>query len=95
VPREISDSAGEIVVGVRPEHFEIGGLGVEMQVEVVEELGADAYLYGRVTRPDNALGQSVVVRADGHNPPLRGTRLRLRPQDDHVHFFNVDGRRLS
>jgi multiple sugar transport system ATP-binding protein len=94
VPREISDTAAEIVVGIRPEHFEIGGLGVEMQVDVVEELGADAYLYGRVTGPDNTLGQPVVVRADGHNPPLRGTRLRLHPQRGHVHFFSVDGRRL-
>jgi multiple sugar transport system ATP-binding protein len=94
VPREITDSAGEIVVGIRPEHFEIGGRGVEMQVDVVEELGADAYLYGRVTGSDNTLGQPVVVRADGRNPPLRGTRLRLRPQGEHVHFFSVDGRRL-
>jgi multiple sugar transport system ATP-binding protein len=94
VPREIADTAGEIVVGIRPEHFEIGGLGVEMQVDVVEELGADAYLYGRVTRSDNTMGQSVVVRADGHNPPSRGTRLRLHPQRGHVHFFSVDGRRL-
>jgi multiple sugar transport system ATP-binding protein len=94
VPREIADSAGEIVVGIRPEHFEIGGLGVEMQVDVVEELGADAYLYGRVTGADSTLGQPVVVRADGHNPPIRGARLRLHPQRGHVHFFSVDGRRL-
>jgi multiple sugar transport system ATP-binding protein len=94
VPREIADSAGEIVVGIRPEHFEMGGLGVEMQVEVVEELGADAYLYGRVTGPDNTPGQPVVVRADGNNPPPRGTRLRLHPQRGHVHFFSADGRRV-
>jgi len=94
VPREIADSAGEIVVGIRPEHFEIGGHGVEMQVDVVEELGADAYLYGHVTGPDNGLGQPVVVRADGRNPPLRGTLLRLRPHGGHVHFFSVDGCRL-
>src|SRR6202000_1735850 len=40
LPREIADSATEVVVGVRPEHFELGGLGVEMEVDVVEELGA-------------------------------------------------------
>jgi multiple sugar transport system ATP-binding protein len=95
VPREITDSAAEIVVGIRPEHFDIGGLGVEIQIDIVEELGADAYLYGRVTGPDSTLGQPVVVRADGHNPPVRGTRLRLRPQGEHMHFFSVDGRRLT
>ncbi|MBO0880863.1 MAG: sn-glycerol-3-phosphate ABC transporter ATP-binding protein UgpC [Mycobacterium sp.] len=95
VPREITNSAAEIVVGIRPEHLEIGGLGIEMQVDLVEELGADAYVYGRITRPDNTLGQPVVVRADGHNPPTRGTRVHLHPQDKHLHFFNVDGRRLT
>src|SRR5271156_4740398 len=94
VPREIADAAGEIVVGIRPEHFEIGAGGVEMQIDVVEELGADAYLYGRVTGPDNTFGQPVVARADGHNPPLRGDRVRLHPQPGHLHFFAADGRRL-
>jgi multiple sugar transport system ATP-binding protein len=92
LPREIADAAGEIVVGIRPEHFEIGGRGVEMEVDVVEELGADAYLYGRVTGPDT-LGQSIVARTDGHDPPLRGSRVRLHPQPKHVHFFGADGRR--
>jgi multiple sugar transport system ATP-binding protein len=92
--REITDAAGEIVVGIRPEHFEIGGRGVEMQIDVVEELGADAYLYGRVTGPDNTFGQPIVARADGHDPPLHGSRVRLHPQRGHLHFFGVDGHRL-
>jgi multiple sugar transport system ATP-binding protein len=66
-----------------------------MQIDVVEELGADAYLYGRVTGPDNTFGQAIVARADGHDPPQRGSRVRLHPQPRHVHFFGVDGRRLS
>jgi multiple sugar transport system ATP-binding protein len=94
LPREITNAAGEIVVGIRSEHFEIGAGGVEMQIDVVEELGADAYLYGRVTGPDNTFGQPVVARADGHSPPLRGDRVRLHPQPGHLHFFAVDGRRL-
>jgi multiple sugar transport system ATP-binding protein len=95
VSREISAAAGEIVVGIRPEHFEIGGSGVEMEIDVVEELGADAYLYGRVTGPDNTFGQSIVARANGQNPPLRGSRVRLHPQPGHLHFFGVDGPRLT
>jgi multiple sugar transport system ATP-binding protein len=94
LPREITDAAGEIVVGIRPEHFEIGGHGIEMQIDVVEELGADAYLYGRVTGPDNTFGQQIVARADGHEPPQRGCRVRLHPQPRHVHFFGLDGHRL-
>ena len=100
VPREISDSAAEIVVGVRPEHFELGSLGVEMEVDVVEELGADAYLYGRITASGKeisqaVISQAVVARADGRNPPEKGSRVRLHPEPGQVHFFGVDGRRIS
>jgi multiple sugar transport system ATP-binding protein len=94
LPREISSATGEVVVGVRPEHLEISGTGVEMQIDVVEELGADAYLYGRITNADNALTHSIVARTDGQNPPLRGSRVRVHPHPAHLHFFGVDGRRL-
>jgi multiple sugar transport system ATP-binding protein len=94
LPREISHAAGEIVVGIRPEHFEIGASGIEMRIDVVEELGADAYLYGRVNGADNIFGQPIVARADGQNPPTRGSRVRLHPQPGQLHFFAVDGRRL-
>ncbi|HZU49351.1 MAG TPA: ATP-binding cassette domain-containing protein, partial [Mycobacterium sp.] len=95
VPRQVSEAAGDIVVGVRPEHFELGSVGVEMEVDVVEELGADAYLYGRITGADTTAGQSVIARADGHNPPQRGSRVRLHPQPGHLHFFDTAGRRIA
>jgi len=95
VPRDVSDNAGEVVVGIRPEHFEVGALGVEIEVDVVEELGADTYLYGRITGADGAVGQRVVARAGWRDPPTRGSRVRLRPEADHVHFFATDGRRMQ
>jgi multiple sugar transport system ATP-binding protein len=94
LPREVAGAAGEVIVGVRPEHFELGGLGVEMEVDVVEELGADAYLYGRITGSGKVIDAPVVARADGRNPPERGSRVRLHPEPAHLHFFGVDGRRL-
>ncbi|MGV0161880.1 ABC transporter ATP-binding protein [Mycobacterium colombiense] len=94
VPREIAGAAGEVVVGVRPEHFELGGLGVEMEVDVVEELGADAYLYGRITGSGKVIDAPIVARADGRNPPEKGARVRLHPEPGHLHFFGVDGRRI-
>jgi multiple sugar transport system ATP-binding protein len=95
LPRGAADSAGQIVVGVRPEHFELGGLGVEMEIDVVEELGADAYLYGRITDSAKAFDKHVVARADGRNPPQKGSRVRLHPEPGHLHFFGVDGERIS
>jgi multiple sugar transport system ATP-binding protein len=95
LPRQITGAAREVVVGVRPEHFELGGIGVEMEVDVVEELGADAYLYGRITGPDKVISQPVIARTDGRDPPEKGARVRLHPQPGHLHFFGVDGRRIS
>jgi multiple sugar transport system ATP-binding protein len=95
LPREIASAAREVVVGVRPEHFELGDRGVEMEVDVVEELGADAYLYGHITESGRAIDQPVVARADGHNPPPKGSRVRLHPEPGHLHFFAADGHRIS
>ena len=94
LPREIAGAAGEVVVGVRPEHFELGGLGVEMEVDVVEELGADAYLYGRIPGSGKVIDAPIVARADGRNPPQKGSKVRLHPEPGHLHFFGVDGRRI-
>lgn len=95
VPREIVSTAAEVVVGVRPEHFEVGSRGVEMEVDVVEELGADAYLYGRITGSDKVISKPVVARTDGHDPPGKGSRVRLHPQPGRLHFFGVDGERCA
>lgn len=94
IPREITCAASEVVVGVRPEHFELGGLGVKMEIDMVEELGADAYLYGRIAGSGKVIDQPVVARVDGRNPPEKGSRVRLHPEPGHVHFFGVDGQRI-
>ena len=92
VPRDIADNAAEVVVGIRPEHFRLGGAGVEIEIDVVEDLGADTYLYGRIT---GAEGRPVVARAGWRDPPARGSRVRLRPETEQILFFATgDGRRM-
>ncbi|UMB67465.1 ABC transporter ATP-binding protein [Mycobacterium paraterrae] len=94
LPREIASQTHELVLGFRPEHLDIGTDGIEMQIDVVEELGADAYLYGRIAMGGNAFTQPIVARADGRYPPSRGSLVRVRPQPGHLHFFDIDGGRL-
>ncbi|MEV4237823.1 MULTISPECIES: sn-glycerol-3-phosphate ABC transporter ATP-binding protein UgpC [unclassified Nocardia] len=103
VPRSVADAAeGSVVVGVRPEHLELGAAqdksGIQMEVDVVEELGSDAYIYGRTIAegPTNGAGETIVARADWRNPPEKGTRVQLTATPEHTYFFSaVDGRRLS
>ncbi|WP_040785008.1 ABC transporter ATP-binding protein [Nocardia pneumoniae] len=99
LPRSVADAAGSTVtVGIRPEHFDLGnGSGIEMEVDVVEELGSDAYIYGRTVAGDGngGAGETIVARADWRNPPAKGTRLRLATDPEHIYFFDIDGRRLN
>jgi multiple sugar transport system ATP-binding protein len=92
VPRSVADAAeGSVVVGIRPEHFDLGGsTGIELEIDVVEELGSDAYVYGRAVDGDHA--ETIVARADWR----KGDRVRLSTSAEHTYFFSTsDGRRLS
>jgi multiple sugar transport system ATP-binding protein len=95
VPRDVLSGAGQrVVVGVRPEDLEIHDRGLKVEVDVVEELGADAYIYGRA-QLDGAEGQ-IIARVDGRRPPEKGSVISLAPKSDHVHLFSTsDGRRLG
>jgi multiple sugar transport system ATP-binding protein len=89
----------QVVVGVRPEHLELAapnapGDGVDMEVDVVEELGSDAYIYGHALVADRP--QSIVARADWRRPPRKGDRVRLHVDPKEVHLFSAStGRRLG
>ena len=99
IPRGIADTATEVVVGIRPEHFDICGLGVEIEVEVVEELGSEAFIYGRLVAGADitTADKLIVARADWRSPPVRGARVHLRPTPSQILFFANDraGRRLG
>ncbi|MEB3030670.1 ABC transporter ATP-binding protein [[Mycobacterium] nativiensis] len=95
LPREIASSSDELVVGVRPEHLVLDDGGVELEVEFVEELGADTYLYGRITDDGGSSWPAITARIAGDNSVQRGDRVRLRPDPQQVHFFGADGMRLG
>jgi multiple sugar transport system ATP-binding protein len=87
--------AKSITLGVRPENLEVAETGLKMEVDVVEELGADAYVYGRVQA--GGAEQTVVARADWRRPPAKGETINLAPVDpEGIHLFATDtGRRLG
>jgi multiple sugar transport system ATP-binding protein len=99
--RKATGSDSDVVIGVRPEAFNLarsGESGLDVQVDVVEELGADAYVYGslpegtELARGENA---TVVARVDGTQVPPRGSTITLVPAADSIHLFNSSsGERL-
>lgn len=82
LPRAVVGTAAEVIIGVRPEHLELGGAGIEMDVDMVEELGADAYLYGRIVSGGCEMDQSIVARVDGRGPPERVVACGYVPHRD-------------
>jgi multiple sugar transport system ATP-binding protein len=89
--------SGRVTVGVRPESWRIvtadeGGLPVH--VTVVEELGADSFLYG--TSDVEGVPSNVIVRVSGRRGPQKGEVIYVTTDPEHVHVFDTEtGERLS
>ena len=85
-----------VVVGMRPEDLRIsdGPDAWPVEVQIVEGLGADAYVYTDVALPGGNTHQ-VVVRTDGRQHPTRGSVLNVEAIAHHTHFFDpASGERL-
>src|SRR3954451_22742132 len=63
----------ELVLGLRPESLELASDGIGAEVEVVEEVGADAYVFG-ATELDGK-ETKLVARAGARLAPARGERV--------------------
>ncbi|TNC28738.1 ABC transporter ATP-binding protein [Amycolatopsis alkalitolerans] len=96
--RETLAAAGgqDVTLGFRPESLELADEGLAVRVELVEELGSDAYVYGRIAADGGAEGTNIVARVDPRHTPSMGATLRLRIRPDELHVFSADtGLRLD
>ena len=81
---------GELILGLRPEHVVWGEGAWQLQVDVVETLGAERLVYARV-------GEALfTVRIDGTLPPPQpGARVPLGFSGERAHWFDAaSGQRL-
>lgn len=97
---------GKITIGFRPEGLEVVSETEEntipIEVEFVEELGSDAYVYGRLAGSTEGLGSTdegstkqIIVRVPPRTAPARGgvIHARIRPGQQH-NFSAATGMRL-
>ncbi len=82
-------AGAEVTLGVRPEHMVEGGDGgaeIRGQVEVIERLGDESYLYVQ-------LGEhgSVVVRGEGDTPAKKGETIAIGLPAAACHLFDAAG----
>jgi lactose/L-arabinose transport system ATP-binding protein len=81
---------GEVRVGIRPEHLVIGGdPGLEVRVDVVENLGGTRFIYG-ATRS----GEDVIVEARDHAGIRAGETIVVAFQPGRALAFSPVGERL-
>src|SRR5205809_2970337 len=76
---------GQLTVGIRPEHLSAGGDGeLTLEVALVEDLGSDSYIYGRLAGdPDS----HVIVRAT-RDHPRPGEVVKVKVDTAHLHLFD-------
>ncbi len=100
------DDKGEITLGFRPESLDVTTESDEgafpVQVNVVEELGSDAFVYGQLGDKEvaenitsGAGDAQIIVRTDPRRPPMKGDRIfvKIREGEQHV-FSSATGERL-
>jgi multiple sugar transport system ATP-binding protein len=89
-------ASGRLVVGVRPEAWQLARHeepALSVTVDLMEELGADAYLYGSTTHADSSI--PLTARIDGVRDVEKGATVRLTVDPAHLHLFDAaSGERL-
>ena len=96
IAREILAKAtgNRVTVGVRPEKLTVDTKGLIVDVDVIEELGSDGYLYGRVQL--DGTEQNIVVRVHPIDHPMAGDKIHLQADPEAVHVFDTEsGERLN
>ena len=86
-----------VTLGFRPEDAGIarggeapaGSLSLDAEVEAVEPVGAESFLYCA------AAGSRIVVRVAGRALARPGERLRVVAPADRLHWFGADERRID
>ena len=78
------------ILGIRPEHLDVGSEGWAVTVETVELLGAERLIYGRLN------GEQIIVRVEeGTHAPQPDAVIHVLPRPDRLHAFDATtGKRI-
>jgi multiple sugar transport system ATP-binding protein len=90
-------SLREVTLGVRPENLTVSDApdALRAQVRLVEELGADSYIYATIPGDDSS-AKYLVVRSNGGSIPRVGDSIGVSVPQDGTHVFHPEtGERLN
>jgi multiple sugar transport system ATP-binding protein len=99
IPEQLRQRAGAVgkvvTVGLRPEAIDLvaEGRGIPAVVNLVEELGAEAYVYAQladhVTASVTAVND-VIARVEPRTEPASGERIHLRVKEGSILLFDAE-----
>ncbi|GEL99543.1 ABC transporter ATP-binding protein [Cellulomonas terrae] len=113
VPRSVigqftDDDKNHVTVGFRPESLDVVPAGtpdgIPVIVNIVEELGSDAFVYGSLTNEfghadavhSGAGDAQVIVRVDPRQVPSKGETIYIRIREGEQHLFHAgSGERIA
>ena len=85
-----SSGGGKVTIGFRPEATDLVGAhegGLPIVVDLVEDLGSDANVYGHAAL--EAGSERFVVRTDRRSMPSMGETVFIKPQPNQIHAFHA------
>ena len=85
-------------VGMRPEQFELApaGEGIPVQIDLIEELGSESYVYTHIDGSSDGQPVSLVARSASRSPVRRGGTVGLRKGQGPIHIFDPEsGERVN
>ena len=98
----VPEDEGKITIGFRPEGLEVVSEDTEntipIEVEFVEELGSDAYIYGHLAGADSGhglgsgnegKGEQLIVRVPPRTAPKPGGVIHTRIKEGQQHNFSA------
>ena len=72
------------ILGIRPEHLDMGDTGWELKVETVELLGAERLVHARLG------DEMLIIRThEDQGAPAVGSTIRAQPREDRLHWFDA------
>ena len=73
-----------LLLGIRPEHIDIGEEGWSLTVHAVELLGGERLIHARLGE------EPVVIRThEDQGAPATGSQIRAKPREDRLHWFDA------
>ena len=87
IPLHGRRSGDAVTLGIRPEHLTLGDDGLTLTVDLIEPLGSETLLHGRVV---SAVGEAITLKIAGAVTPAETVTAGI--QRDHVHIFDAANR---